>query len=53
MGYNDLIEMGLNGVEPLKIIMRGRVDASGNEKVGVVEVVYISMDKEAVKLQFL
>lgn len=49
MAYNDLIEMGLNGVEPLKIIMCGRVDASGNEKVGVVEVVYISMDKEAVK----
>lgn len=36
MNYEDYIEQGLNGEAPLKLIMRGSIQNSGNEKVGVV-----------------
>ena len=33
MNYEDYIEQGLNGEAPLKLIMRGSIQNSGNEKV--------------------
>ena len=34
MNYEDYIEQGLNGEAPLKLILRGSIQNSGNEKVG-------------------
>ena len=46
MGYMDYIKMGLEGNEPLKLILRGRVDKTKEDKVGVVEVVFATLDKK-------
>lgn len=46
MNYEDYIEQGLNGEAPLKLIMRGSIQNSGNEKVGVVSVAYATLDKK-------
>ena len=45
MNYEDYIEQGLNGEAPLKLILRGSIQNSGNEKVGVVSVAYATLDK--------
>lgn len=45
MNYEDYIEQGLNGEAPLKLIMRGSIQNSGNEKVGVVSVAYATLTK--------
>ena len=49
MQYDDLVKLGLESEEPLKLILCGRVEQDEKEKVGVVEVVYTSMNVEAVK----
>lgn len=45
MEYKDYIELGLNGEEPLKLILCGSVENKENSKVGVVSVVYATTDK--------
>lgn len=45
MEYQDYIELGLNGEEPLKLILRGSVESNENSKVGVVSVVYATTDR--------
>lgn len=45
MNNDEYIELGLNGVAPLKIIMRGNVIENQGSKVGVVSVVFATMDK--------
>lgn len=45
MNHEELIEVGLSGPAPLKIIMRGSVLNNRDEKVGVVSIVYVTMDK--------
>ncbi|SHI58482.1 hypothetical protein [Clostridium intestinale] len=46
MDYQDYIELGLNGEEPLKLILRGSIDNKENNKVGVVSVVYATTDRD-------
>lgn len=46
MEYKDYIELGLNGEEPLKLILCGSVENKENSKVGVVAVVYATTDKK-------
>ena len=41
----DYIELGLNGEEPLKLILCGSVESKDNNKIGVVAVVYATTDK--------
>ena len=41
----EYIELGLNGAAPLKIIMRGSVIENQGSKVGVVSVVFATMNK--------
>lgn len=45
MNQQDYIELGLNGEGPLKLILRGSIEAVQENKVGVVSVVYATMDK--------
>lgn len=46
MNYNDLIEQGLNGEAPLKLIMRAGVVEHEGAKVGVVSVVFATLDQK-------
>lgn len=46
MNYEDMVQLGLDGEEPLKIIMCGRVENDEVENIGVVEVVYVSLDRQ-------
>ncbi len=43
--YEDYVQLGLNGDAPLKLILCGNVEVSGNEKVGVVAVVFATLDR--------
>ena len=43
----DYLEQGLNGEAPLKVILCGSVQTAEQEKVGVVSMVYATLDKEA------
>ncbi len=43
--YEDYIQLGLNGDAPLKLILCGNVEGTINEKVGVVAVVFATLDK--------
>ena len=45
MDYQEYIDLGLNGKEPLKLILRGHVENVKEDKVGVVSVVYVTNDK--------
>ena len=47
MSDKDYLEQGLNGEAPLKIILCGSVQTAEQEKVGVVSMVYATLDKEA------
>lgn len=49
MNYEECIELGLNGEAPLKIILCGSVVDNENHKVGVVSVVFATMDKMQAK----
>jgi len=49
MNYQDYIELGLNGDEPLKIILRGHIEKLEDDKVGVVSIVYATTDKAKAK----
>lgn len=45
MDLEEYIQLGLNGEAPLKVIMKGKVEAFEGNKVGVVSLVYATMDK--------
>lgn len=45
MEYADYINQGLNGKEPLKLILCGNVQNVEADKVGVVSVVFATQDK--------
>lgn len=47
MNQNDYIDLGLKGDAPLKVILRGSVETVTNEKVGVVSLVFATLDKSA------
>lgn len=49
MDYQDYVDQGLSGDEPLKIILRGHIDKVENNKVGVVSVILATMDRELAK----
>ncbi len=50
MDFNELVELGLNGKGPIKLIMKGSIEGvEPSEKVGVVSVVYVSQDLEKTK----
>lgn len=52
MNSEEYIELALNGNEPLKLILKGYVEENGGEKVGVVAVVYASLDVQKIKEVF-
>lgn len=45
MEYTDYIKQGLNGEAPLNLILCGTVKSAGNDKVGVVSVIYATENK--------
>lgn len=45
MEYADYINQGLNGKDPLRLILCGNVQNLEAEKVGVVSVVFATQDK--------
>lgn len=47
MGYEELVNQGLNGDAPLKLILCGAVQGTEPDKIGVVSVVYATNDKAA------
>lgn len=49
MEQKDYIEMGLNGAAPLKVILRGSIEHITNENIGVVSLVYATMEKSVAK----
>ena len=49
MEQRDYIEMGLNGEAPLKAIMRGSVETTSNDNIGVVSLVYATTDRKMAK----
>lgn len=49
MQYEAYVTLGLNGEAPLKVIMCGSVQEIQGEKVGVVSIVYATMDRELAK----
>jgi hypothetical protein len=46
MDYQEYISFGLNGEEPLKLILGGCIESAKDGKVGVVSVVYATNDKD-------
>lgn len=49
MKQTDYIDMGLNGDPPLKIILRGSIENISNDKIGVVSLIFATMDKAVAK----
>ena len=47
MDYETMIQTGLNGSAPLKVILCGNTQTIGGEKKGVVSMVYATMDRDA------
>ena len=45
MNHEEYIELGLNGNAPLKIVMRGNIVENQGNKIGVVSVVFATIDK--------
>ena len=43
---DELIEIGLNGDSPLKVILKGETTLHNGEKIGVVSLVYATIEKE-------
>ncbi|MEO1772255.1 hypothetical protein [Candidatus Enterococcus ferrettii] len=44
MDLEQYIQLGINGDAPLKVIMQGKVEKVENKKVGVVSLVYATME---------
>lgn len=51
MQQKDYIEMGLNGEDSLKVILRGSILRGSNEPIGVVSLIYATVDKEVAKVK--
>lgn len=49
MEYKDYIKQGLDGEAPLKLILCGNIQSTGNNKTGVVSVVYATNDNALAK----
>ena len=49
MNYQDYVELGLKDDGNLKLILKGTVENNGQNKIGVVSVVYITKDVEKAK----
>lgn len=49
MDYQEYINLGLEGAAPLKVIMCGNVQESADGKVGVVSIVYATLNKDAAR----
>ncbi|BDR61251.1 hypothetical protein [Lactobacillus xylocopicola] len=49
MKYQDYVELGLKDDGNLKVILKGSVEHSGAEKVGVIAVVFITPSVELAK----
>lgn len=49
MQHEEYIDMGLNGKDPLKVILRGSIETVSDTAVGVVSLVYATMDREVAK----
>lgn len=45
MDYTKYIEEGLNGTDPLKLILKGSIELIDSNKIGVVSIVYASTNK--------
>ncbi|RVU55091.1 hypothetical protein [Anaerosphaera multitolerans] len=45
MDYLDYIELGLDGEGPLKVILCGEIHNDGSERIGVVSLVYATLDR--------
>ena len=52
MNPEEYIQLGLNGDAPLKVIMCGKIGDIENSKIGVVSVVYATMDKQLAEEKF-
>ncbi|MBI0121253.1 hypothetical protein H3U50_05380 [Lactobacillus sp. M0398] len=44
MNYQDYVELGLKDDGNLKLILKGNVENNGQNKIGVVSVIYITKD---------
>ena len=49
MNYQDYVELGLKDDGNLKLILKGNVENNGQNKIGVVSVIYITKDLAKVK----
>lgn len=49
MKYEEYIELGLNGKDPLKIILKGSIEKSQDNKIGVVSIVFATTDRDLAK----
>jgi len=49
LSQKEYIEIGLNGDAPLKVILKGGVEHHADENIGVVSLVYATMNREAAK----
>lgn len=45
----ELISLGINGEYPLKVILKGETVIHNGSKIGVVSIVYATMNKEVAK----
>ncbi len=52
MTYEEYVEMGFSEEYPLKVILKAYVVDEENEKIGITEVVYITMDTNKAKEKF-
>ncbi len=52
MTFEEYVEMGLSNEYPIKVILKGYVLDNGTEKIGVTEVVFITMDTNKAKEKF-
>ena len=51
MDHKDYIRQGLYGEAPLKLILCGNVQSTENGKIGVVSVVYATINKDLAEQQ--
>lgn len=46
MNYDELVELGLNGDDKLKVILSGYVESADDSKTGVVSMVFATEERE-------
>ncbi len=52
MNCNELVQMGLNGKDDLKLILSGYVEEKEEGKIGIVSVVYATEDRDLAEKKF-